>query len=89
METTLYVIGDKVERIPFDKKGRYKLQVSGGDIRYTIDGQDPIREKGERLRVGSNLNLEVKNKPIDFRAIKSGEENGMLTIISLGNINVE
>jgi hypothetical protein len=85
MKGKYYIISDHVERIPFEERGVYKLQISQGDIRYRIDGEDPTQETGEYLRVGSSIVLDVKGNPIIFRAIRSGNENGILTIISLDN----
>jgi hypothetical protein len=86
MQGTYYIIGDKVEIISFDEKGAYKLQISQGDINYRTDGKDPTKNTGEYLQVGSSLVLNVKENPIDFRAIRTGNDNGILTIISLDRV---
>jgi hypothetical protein len=83
MNGTYYVIGDKVERIIFDQKGTYKLHISQGDIRYSTDEIDPTYDTGKYLQAGGNIILNVEGNPVDFRAIRSGKENGILTIISL------
>jgi hypothetical protein len=89
MEGTYYIIGDRVEKITFNKKGVYKLQISQGDIRYRTDGEDPTQDIGEYLQTASILNIVVKDNPIVFRAIRSGNENGILTIISIDNVQEE
>lgn len=80
MEGSYYIIGDVVTRIHFDKKGKYRLEISQGDINYCIDGEDPSQTGGEYKKAGSYIILEIDKKPIDFRAIKYGRENAILTI---------
>ena len=80
---THYGIGDNVIRIQFDKGRRFKLHLSGSDIRYRTDGQNPTPDAGEYLQAGSSFILNAIEITIDFRAIRVGKEDTILTIIPL------
>lgn len=69
--------------------GRFKLHLSGSDIRYRTDGQDPTPDSGEYLQARGIFILNATEMPIDFRAIRRGKEDAILTIIPLEEVEEE